>query len=164
MSVSSNRRELLEKYLAGAGRFDRYLGKEVADELLRFRPDLEDAWSILEHLAHVLDTEVSSYIRFRTAVAEPGAPVMVYDQGKWRSLSGASGQSARQTLEAFKLLRTLNYGLLKGLEDREWSGFTVQHPQRGRIDLEDLLTIYTGHVDFHLEYLRRNEELWEKSR
>ncbi len=41
-------------------------------DAIDFVPDLKDAWSIREHLAHLMDVEIKAFIRYRNAVVDTG--------------------------------------------------------------------------------------------
>lgn len=40
-------------------------------------------WTIHEHVIHITDSEANSFVRCRRLVAEPGSPVMAYDENVW---------------------------------------------------------------------------------
>ena len=56
--------------------------REFPKEMWHFR-DEHGCWSIHEHLVHITDSEVNSYIRCRRLIAEPGEPLMAYDENGW---------------------------------------------------------------------------------
>ena len=45
--------------------------------------DEHGCWSIREHIVHIADSEANSYIRCRRLIAEPGQPLMAYDENGW---------------------------------------------------------------------------------
>ena len=51
-------------------------------EMWLFR-DEHGCWSVHEHLIHIADSEVNSYIRCRRLIAEPGKELMAYDENVW---------------------------------------------------------------------------------
>ena len=163
MDTSMNRKENLEKLKNGANSLDRFAAPGTPSELLNFRPSLEDAWTIQEHLIHILDSELALFLRIRQAIADPGSEARTGPSlESWREQFDHSEQSVEDSIEAFKRIHSIAYKLLKGLEDRDWSKFTVQHPARGEQTLDDVLIIVAGHVDFHLELMERNENLWRE--
>jgi hypothetical protein len=162
MENGSKRRDLIERYGRDASIFDRFAGSGCPEGLLDYRPAIEDAWTIREHLAHVLDTEVNAFVRYRKCVAEPGGRVCAFDEDKWKKTLGYAGQPLEESLSAFKLLRTLAYRHLKALDQGDWNEYFVIHPERGRFSLDDWLATYTSHVGVHAGYIERNESLWER--
>ena len=165
MNTSMNRKELLEKLRNSANSLDRLATPDTPSELLNFRPSLQDAWTIQEHLIHILDSEMSLFLRIRQAVAEPGLEVRTGSSlENWKQKFDHSEQSAEDSIEAFKRIHSIAYKLLKGFEDRDWSEFFVQHPKRGKQTLDDIAGIVAEHIDFHLELIERNEKLWRESK
>lgn len=163
METGMNRKELLEKLRTGASAYDRFAAPTVKPELLSFRPALEDAWTIQEQLNHVLDSEMSLFLRIRQAIANPGSDVhQAFSLENWKERFNHPGQSTKDTVETFKRIHLLAYELLKALEDKDWSDYSVNHATRGKQTLDDILKTIAGHVDFHIELIERNEKLWRE--
>lgn len=161
MENGSKRRDLIERYGRDASFFDRFIERGFPRELLDYRPPIEDAWTIREHLAHVVDTEVNAFVRYRKCVAEPGSRVCTFDEERWKQNLGYADQPLVESLSAFKVLRALAYRHLKTLDRTDWERYFVVHPERGRFSLDDWLSTYTDHIDVHAKYIVRNESLWE---
>ena len=162
MGTSVKRRELLEKMRNGLSSLDRFAATATPSEILNFRPSLEEAWTIQEHLIHVLDSEMALFLRIRQAIANPGSDAVPgIPLESWKERFDHTGQSVADTVGAFKKIHSIAYQLLKGFEEQDWSTFVVNHPTKGKQTLEDILRILAGHVDFHLELIERNEKLWQ---
>src|SRR5438105_4189098 len=63
--------------------------RELLDALQRlprsmwhFRPAAGE-WTIHQIVMHITDSESNSYIRVRSAIAEPGKRIMAYDEPAW---------------------------------------------------------------------------------
>ncbi len=125
-------------------------------EELYFIPDIPDAWSINEHLVHLLDSDALGWYRARAAVADPGAKVPNWSQEGWRNRLGYSRQDGLACLEEAVRLRSILGSWLRTLIDEDWSAFWFEHPVRGRLDLTAYLEMYSGHGDFHVPYIERN--------
>ncbi len=121
-----------------------------------------DRWSIQEIVFHLADSEAHGFIRCRTAIAEPGKPVMVYDQIKWTQHLNYDNRSVKDALELFRLLRKSSYELIKSLPDSAWTQ-TMNHSERGLLTLDDWLDMYEGHVTGHITQMNRVYEDWKKS-
>ena len=161
--AEEKRQSLLRRYAEGAAAFDRYLVPGADPRLFDFRPALPDAWTIREHIAHFTDNEVHAYTRMRFAVAEPGAAVAVYDEGRWQTQLGYGRQPLAEAIGLYRLLREAAVRFLRDLP-ADWQPFHVRHPVRGKVSLEALLEIYVDHLDFHRTYLERNEQLFAAAR
>ena len=163
MDSEKNRNELLDKMKKNAGSFDRFVPPQTKPELLNFRPDLKDAWTIQEHLVHVMESELALFLRVRQAIADPGSDARTgIPLESWMEKFDHSKQSVEDSVEAFKRLHLICHSLLKGFADSDWTAYYVQHPTRGKQTLDDILGILAGHVDFHLELIERNEKLWKE--
>lgn len=135
---------------------------EFPEEMREFR-DEHGCWSVHEHIIHITDSEVNSYIRCRRLVAEPGEPLMAYDENRWAAALDYHAQDAEDALRLFKWLRRKSYALIKDLPESAWAN-TAYHPENGEMTLDDWLDVYERHVPEHLEYMRENLDQWMKGR
>jgi hypothetical protein len=135
-------------------------------EAIDFVPDIGDAWSIREHLAHLMDTEIRAFIRYRNAVADPGVTLNLGggDVDISNTLLNYASQDVGDSLEVMRLLRNITLKHVSSMTDDEMMRFGIQHPDFGRINLRMILSIYTQHVDKHIEYINRNLSLFKERR
>ena len=136
--------------------------REFPREMWHFR-DEHGCWSIHEHLVHITDSEVNSYIRCRRFIAEPGEPLMAYDENGWAGALGYAERSADAALELFRILRQQTHDLIKTLPESTWAN-TCYHPENGNMTLDDWLDVYAAHIPEHLQYMRENYNEWLASR
>lgn len=151
----SERIKLLSDYIAGPGRVRDFI-ESAPSEALTFRPELDGAWTIAEHVQHLFDAESHGYIRYRTAIVAPGSTIALWNQEAWKAHLGYDKHDLSTALEAFSVVRTIVHHHLEMIVDEDWSRYTFVHPERGTLDLDDWLTIYAGHVQLHFEYFERN--------
>jgi hypothetical protein len=121
-----------------------------------FRPDLPGAWTVREHAAHFLDAEAFAHSRMRTAVAEPGTHVQVWDEEAWQAKAHYDLVDPQGALEIARSLRNVTSAMALALVDSDWNAYHVQHAKRGRMTLADLLRFYVDHAQAHAQYLQRN--------
>jgi hypothetical protein len=140
----------VDSLIAGLGR-----------QALLFVPPIEDAWSINDFLVHFLDADMSLSFRVRTAMAEPGKTVPVWDEAAWHDKLHYPEEDGPSCLALAKGIRTFMAASLRAAVDEEWSGYVIEHPTRGRLDLAGLLEMYRQHVIFHLPLIKRNVRAWE---
>jgi hypothetical protein len=131
---------------------------QFPQEMWQYKPG-PDRWSIHEIIVHIADSEVNSYIRCRRFIAEPGKPVMAYDENRWADSLNYRGQSPEDALELFRLLRRMNHQLIKDLPDTVWSN-TVDHPENGVMTMDDWLNVYTNHVPEHIQQMQATHAAW----
>jgi len=134
----------------------RNLVKDISAKELAFLPDVPEAWSINEHLVHLLDADQNCWYRIRASIAEPGVTIPVWDQEAWRSRLGYADMDGIGCLAEAVRVRALIGQTCRSALDRDWSAFHVIHPERGRMDLAQILDLYVGHGAFHLKYIERN--------
>ena len=65
----TDRKDLLVRYESDWSRLKQMIDALPMDAI-DFVPDLKDAWSIREHLAHLMDVEIRAFIRYRNAVVD----------------------------------------------------------------------------------------------
>lgn len=136
--------------------------REFPKEMWDFR-DEHGCWSIREHLIHITDSEANSYIRCRRLIAEPGEPLMAYDENGWAARLGYAERNVEDALELFRLLRGQTYALVEGVPEYVWSN-TCYHPENGDMTLDDWLTVYEVHIPEHLQSMQENYDAWLASR
>jgi len=151
---------LIDRFEAVASAFDDVLSMEPA--LLTFRPHV-DAWTIHEHVVHFLESDIAAFHRYRKAVAEPGGPVVGYDEEKWTPALNYHATSLADSVATLKLLRRIAAAHLRTIVTRDWTVLTFEHSSKGIVNLEAWLVDYIDHVRFHREYIERNKKLFSKA-
>jgi hypothetical protein len=152
------KRELLDRYIQGVGVLSAKM-KEVTDDMLVFQPDLEDAWTIKEHIIHLVDSEINGFIRLKSIIAQPGSTCYVMDEDNWTKNIRRKNEDVSKYLSVFKLIREMAFDLLVDEDEKSWDRDYFIRPYKGEIvnvTIEKCLTIYVNHLDFHLKYIDRN--------
>jgi len=143
-------------------------GEDLAGALKKFPKPMRifkpgpERWSIQEIVCHLADSEANGYIRCRRAIAEPGAPVMAYDQEQWVAGLKYQEQDPEDALALFRLMRKMSSRLLRSLPAAVWAN-TMAHPERGPMTLDDWLDIYTAHTPAHIEQMKATHAAWLES-
>jgi hypothetical protein len=128
-------------------------------EMWQYRSPVE-LWTIHEVLVHITDSEANSFIRLRRLIAEPGLPVMAYDENTWASRLDYHAQSPDDALALFRWLRHNSYMLVKSLPEAAWAN-TILHPENGPMTMDDWLTVYARHVSDHVAQMARIHAEWQ---
>ncbi len=152
-----DRAQRLEAY-AGAYEQLKQALERYPREMWQYKSPVED-WSIHEVVMHITDSEADSYIRCRRLIAEPGEPVMAYDEVRWATALHYTDQSTEDALQLFKWLRNNTYNLIKDLPEPVWS-HTTYHPENGTMTLDDWLGVYSCHIPDHIEQMDRIYQEW----
>ena len=108
-------------------------------------------WTAREVLIHLAHGEIVFGTRVRFALSTPDYTVQPFDQDAWMTMDqkGLDGQAA---LALFSFTRAFNLGLFKRLTKEERAK-RFRHPERGDIDVEDILIMTAGHELHHLAQL-----------
>jgi hypothetical protein len=155
--------ELLSRY---SGDYPRLRGilSNLDQAVIDFIPPIDDAWSIREHMAHLADVEVRAFIRYRSSIIDNGLELILGggDVDKNNGPLRYSSQRVEDSLEIIRLLRRITMDHVSRMSDDEMEGYRIRHPDLGMISLKMILSIYTQHVDKHIEYLLRNIALFNE--
>ena len=157
---SEIRKRKLESYSNAASVLVTAL-KRFPREMWQFR-DEHGCWSIHEHVVHITDSEVNSYVRCRRLVAETGMDLMAYDENRWASVLDYHSIDTEGAVELFRVLRMQTFELIRNLPESAWSN-TCYHPENGDMSLDDWLAVYERHVAEHVEYMDQNYDEWVRA-
>ena len=125
----------------------------ASEQQLKTRPG-KDKWSVAEILAHLAEDEIASAWRYRQMVEHSGIPLAGFDQDLWARIGDYNSREAQDSLELFRLLRSVNLQFLQQLAPQQWECYGI-HAERGRITVKDLAIHMAGHDANHIEQIRR---------
>ena len=124
-------------------------------------PDVEDAWTIQEHIVHLADSEANAFLRLKTIVASPGTETFVIDENLWTREIDAHGEDMDEYVELLRTLRDIEYGFLTRLDYDANREKYVVHPKEQHLDIVTWVKWYgTDHFAFHQKLILRNLERW----
>jgi hypothetical protein len=145
-------------FAQGADRISKTL-KSFPFVLWRFKPSKEK-WCVGEILWHLTDQEANLYVRLRRAIAEPGSSVSPYDQDKWGQKLNYLSADFKEALVILQLMRRSNTILLKRLPAAVWKR-TVDHPERGLLTVDSLVSMNVWHLEHHLGQMLKRQCEWK---
>lgn len=154
------RAELLLSYAKGPQLLKETLAA-CPGEALDFKPG-PGKWSVRDIVFHLAESEVHAYVRARTIIAEPGNPVLAYDQDQWAATLDPASQPLEEAVDLFRLLREMLARQLRALPHDAWERH-LMHPQRGAMNLEKWLEVYEHHLPVHLAQMDRTLQAWRAS-
>ena len=117
------------------------------------RPDAKN-WAPKEVLCHLRDTEESFMGRFQMIMAMDEPKALPVDPDRWAEERQYLRNDAGGALAAFRKRRWESLAFLRGLASEQWQRGAV-HPVRGRMTVNDFVTLMAWHDDNHLDQLRR---------
>jgi hypothetical protein len=141
---------VLPSLAAGPRRIARVVGRAHGARLRR-RPQPKE-WSVVEVLAHLLDAEITLGFRVRSVAAQPGGPLVAWDQDKWAAGLHHRRADPKATLAAFTSLRANTVALLRRLSPRQRRA-AGRHPEYGPLRIDQILHHWAEHDLIHLEQI-----------
>ncbi len=124
-----------------------------SDAALSHRPDVQN-WAAKEVVCHLRDTEEAFMSRFEQIAAMDDVKLLAVDPARLAQDRQYLRNDAGAALAAFRKRREESLGYLRTLPAEGWKRGAV-HPQRGRMTVEDFVTLMAWHDDNHLDQLRR---------
>jgi hypothetical protein len=153
-----NRREKIALYGQAAELLTAAL-ERFPREMWQYRSPVDD-WTIHEIVIHITDSEANSYVRCRRFIAEPGKPLMAYDENQWARMLDYHVLDVDTAVALFKWLRQGSFELIQTLPDDVWQN-GAYHPESGLMTFDDWLDTYTSHVPEHIAQMEHIYEAWK---
>ncbi|RPI25773.1 MAG: putative metal-dependent hydrolase [Acidobacteria bacterium] len=117
---------------------------------MKFR---EGGWTVRQLVHHLADSHANAYIRLRLALTEDKPTIRPYNQDDWSNLEDARTLPVGSSLDILRGLHHRWVALMKSMPEKAW-GRRLVHPERGEMSLDDILKIYAGHGEKHLEHIK----------
>jgi hypothetical protein len=128
--------------------------REQPEAVLARRPDAKN-WAAKEVVCHLRDTEELFDNRFAVILAMDEPKLVGFGPpDRWAEERQYLRNDAQEALMAFGRRRAETLALLQKLAPEQWQRAGV-HATRGRITIDDFLTLMAWHDDNHLDQLRR---------
>jgi uncharacterized damage-inducible protein DinB len=124
-----------------------------SEAALARRPD-EKNWAAKEVICHLRDTEEAFLGRFEQIAAMDEVKLLPANPDRWAEDRQYLRNEANAALAAFRRRREESLAYLGTLAPEGWKRGAV-HPQRGRMTVDDFVTLMAWHDDNHLDQLRR---------
>ncbi|MCX6065359.1 MAG: DinB family protein [Chloroflexi bacterium] len=151
----------IEQYGAGFALLEETL-QSIPRQAWQFKPAPTE-WSIHEIIIHIADSETNAALRARLLAAEPGRPLMAYDQDKWAVELNYPQQDVEDALQLTKYARLTTYKWLKTLPEAVFD-HSALHPEYDKPYTFNLwLNIYAGHIPGHVEQIKGNYAAWKQA-
>ena len=115
-------------------------------------------WTVLQVLGHLRDYEEVFLGRFtitnEQAAGGPEPDLFNPNPDEWAAEHRYSEQNLQATFDDWTARRAATIAYLKGVADDNWQRIGV-HPKRGRLMLEEQLSLFAWHDINHLEQITR---------
>jgi len=128
--------------------------------ILDGRPEA-DMWTVREHIVHVAESEIAAFHRYRKAIAEPGTPVLGYNEEIWTPCPelGYGDEDPSVWIDFLLMMRKLEVTHLRRIAENSWEDFAYEHSSFGTVTLERWVSDYIDHITVHKNYIERNIRL-----
>jgi len=137
----------------------------IPKDSLKYRPDVENGWTIYKHIIHIAESELNAFLRLKTILGEPGKETFVIGESKWINNIDCHKEYIDDYLLLLKIIRKIECNLLINLDYEKYESNKVIHPDYGEIDIKKWIECYTSyHFDFHIKLMKRNINLWNKNK
>jgi len=127
------------------------------EDVLSRRPDGKN-WAPKEVVCHMRDIEELLLTRLTLIVAMDEPRLVGFDPDKTPDRWAKDRQYLRndtdEALAAFRSRREESLAFLRGLTPEQWDRSAI-HPTRGRMTIDDFVTLESWHDENHLEQLKR---------
>jgi len=151
-------KQLLDEYCRGKDMLAAKI-EQIDAGMLEYRPDAADAWTIKEHVIHVVDSEINGFLRLKSIIAQPYTNCYVMDEETWTENLQRKNEDIGKYLSMYTLIKDLIYDLLVDEDEANWHrGFFIRDykGERSEVTIAKGLQMYVDHLRAHLEYIDRN--------
>lgn len=158
----SGRIDALIQAYAGGPRLLETAVAGIPDDELHFTPGPEH-WSIHENVIHVADCDIVAAARMRYVIAEPGATLVSFDQGKWAKALDYRSQPLGEALTLFRAVRASTAAVLRRAPAEAWEQVGI-NTEAGPQTLEWLVEHFADHVAYHLRTIAKRRAQYAEAR
>ena len=109
-------------------------------------------WSVRQVIHHLPDSHLNSYVRFKLALTEDEPTIKPYDEALWAKLNDSQETPVDVSLTLLDALHKRWVILLRGMRPEDFAR-RLNHPERGAMTLDDVLTTYTWHGKHHVAHI-----------
>jgi uncharacterized damage-inducible protein DinB len=115
------------------------------------QPYRPGGWTSRQLVHHVADSHVNCYIRLKLALTEDEPTIKPYDQDAWVTLPDVA-LPIDVSLALLEATHTRMLVLLRAMTPEQFAR-PLQHPENGRMTLDQLVALYAWHGDHHTAHL-----------
>src|SRR3954451_7884220 len=143
-------RSLIDAYEAAPARLRAAIAGLTREELTA-RPG-PGAWSILEVVVHLTDSDAISIDRMKRILIEDNPPLLYADETAYVDRLFTHDQDLEDALVLLEVGRRQWARVLRKLPDAAFERAGT-HNRRGKVTLGEMVAGYVGHIDDHLKFV-----------
>ena len=114
-------------------------------------------WTVRQLVHHVADSHMNSFVRFKLALTERAPTIKTYDEAAWAETADVCDAPIELSLNVLDGLHGRWTLLLKSMSETDFAR-EVNHPERGRMNLDALLALYDWHSRHHTAHVSHLRE------
>lgn len=146
----AQRRELVEQIAQAPARLRAALEGLTPKQIET--PYREGGWTVRQVTHHLAESHMNAYIRFKLALTEDNPTINAYDENAWAQMPENFISTAETSLALMESLHERWVNLLRTMSDADFSR-TLQHPERGQLSLDKMLSLYSWHGRHHVAHI-----------
>ena len=109
-------------------------------------------WTIAQNIHHLVDSHMTSYLRFKRMIVEDNPTVRGYNQDAFAGLPDAKDAHITDSLMILRGLHARWARMLNNIED--WSRTCYHDEAQKTISLDDMLNAYVRHCNAHIQQIQ----------
>jgi uncharacterized damage-inducible protein DinB len=114
-----------------------------------YRPD---GWIVRQVVHHLADSHMNSFTRFKLALTEDNPTIKPYNESAWAELPDGREAPIELSLKLLEVLHERWAILLQSFRPADWER-TFNHPERGKMTLDETLQLYAWHGRHHIAHI-----------
>jgi hypothetical protein len=124
-------------------------------------PYRDGGWTVRQVVHHVADSHANAFIRMKLMLTEDHPTIKPYNQDSWAAQVDYTATPVAPSLDIIRGLHERWVRLLESVPETAWAR-SANHPERGTVTLDSMLTIYAGHGEKHVEHIMglRRQRKW----
>ncbi len=117
------------------------------------RPYRPGGWTVRQVVHHVADSHVNMFIRVKLALSENDPTITAYDQDAWVQQGDVATVAPSVSVALVTALHERLVVLFRSLTPAQFAR-GLNHPENGRMTVEQVLALYAWHGDHHVAHIR----------
>ena len=101
---------------------------------------------------HLADSHMNAYVRFKLALTEESPTIKPYDEAAWAELADSRITPVDVSLGLVESLHARWVALMRSMSAADWAR-TLNHPERGKLTLNQMLGLYSWHCGHHVAHV-----------
>jgi uncharacterized damage-inducible protein DinB len=114
-----------------------------------YRPE---GWSVRQVVHHLPDSHANAYVRFKLALTEDSPTIKPYLEARWAELPDTRETPVEVSLALLEALHRRWVILLRAMTAEDFAR-PLQHPEKGRLTLDQMLALYAWHGRHHVAHV-----------